>query len=84
MVRNILTSSRIRTLNLADLYVDPSVRGKGMGRSLIEATAKAAKEKDCGKFYWSTQEHNVTARKLYDKLATSEFVLYRMPLDSSI
>lgn len=55
-----------------------------MGRSLIEATAKAAKEKDCGKFYWSTQEHNVTARKLYDKLATSEFVLYRMPLDSSI
>jgi len=54
---------------LQDLFVDPSLRGTGMGRALIERVAKAARERDCLRLYWTTKEGNATARLLYDRLA---------------
>ncbi|MBL4619674.1 MAG: GNAT family N-acetyltransferase [Marinicaulis sp.] len=63
---------------LEDLYVDPSVRGSGAGRALIEAVYKEADRRGLPRVYWHTDNGNVTARHLYDKLATlSEFVQYR-------
>jgi GNAT superfamily N-acetyltransferase len=62
---------------LEDLFVDPSVRGKGTGRALIEAVYRAADEHGAEKVYWMTQGHNAQARKLYDKLARlTPFVQY--------
>jgi GNAT superfamily N-acetyltransferase len=54
---------------LQDLFVDASVRGKGCGRALIERVAQVARERDCFRLYWTTQESNATARLLYDRLA---------------
>ncbi|MFD2675525.1 GNAT family N-acetyltransferase [Gulosibacter bifidus] len=55
---------------LDDLFTDPEMRGKGIGRALIEALqAKAAAE---GKSLvrWITAEDNHQAQALYDTLAT--------------
>ncbi|MCG7573389.1 GNAT family N-acetyltransferase [Phaeobacter sp. CNT1-3] len=62
---------------LQDLYADPSVRGQGIGRALIEAVYKAADDNGTPKVYWMTQEFNQTARQLYDRIATlTPFVKY--------
>ena len=65
-------------LYLEDLYVDPSARGTGAGRALIESVYAEADRRGCSRVYWHTDKGNATARRLYDRLATlSEFVQYR-------
>jgi GNAT superfamily N-acetyltransferase len=49
-----------------DLYVDESVRGQGVGRALIEATAAVAREREAPFVEWSTAPDNKTAQRLYD------------------
>lgn len=62
---------------LQDLYVDPSVRGKGVGQILIEAVYAAADAKGAPRVYWLTQEFNATARRLYDRIGKlSPFIKY--------
>ena len=51
---------------LEDLFVDLSVRGKGVGRALIEYVKSYAIANKCSRLYWNTYENNATARKLYD------------------
>ena len=66
---------------LEDLYVDKSVRGQGVGRALIEQVYDFARQKDCNRVYWITQEGNIAARKLYDVIATqTDMVQYRKNL----
>jgi GNAT superfamily N-acetyltransferase len=63
---------------LEDLFVAPEARGLGVGRALIEAVYAEADRRDAGRTYWATQDHNATARKLYDRIGTlTEFVQYR-------
>jgi GNAT superfamily N-acetyltransferase len=67
---------------LEDLFVDPSIRGKGVGRALMNKVVELAKEKNSKRVYWTTQEFNKTARVLYDSIIpVSEFVQYRLPLN---
>jgi GNAT superfamily N-acetyltransferase len=67
---------------LEDLFVDPNIRGKGIGRALMNKVVELAKEKNSKRVYWTTQEFNKTARVLYDSITpVSEFVQYRLPLD---
>ena len=67
---------------LEDLFVDPNIRGKGIGRALMNKVFELAKEKNSKRVYWTTQEFNKTARVLYDSITpVSEFVQYRLPLD---
>ena len=66
---------------LEDLFVDPNIRGKGIGRALINKVVELAKEKNSKRVYWTTQEFNKTARVLYDSITpVSEFVQYRLPI----
>ncbi len=66
---------------LEDLFVDPNIRGKGVGRSLMDKVFELAKEKKSKRVYWTTQEFNKTARVLYDSITpVSEFVQYRLPI----
>jgi GNAT superfamily N-acetyltransferase len=66
---------------LQDLFTAEEVRGRGVGRALIEAVAQWARERGCAKVYWQTHESNKTARRLYDELAKYDgFVVYRLPL----
>lgn len=63
---------------LQDLYVDPSVRGTGAGRALIEAVYAAADSAGCPSVYWLTQDFNVTARQLYDRIGkATPFIKYQ-------
>lgn len=63
---------------LQDLYADPSVRGTGVGRALIEAVYAAADEVGVAKVYWLTQDFNKTARQLYDRIGEkTPFIQYR-------
>lgn len=62
---------------LQDLYADPAVRGRGVGRALIEAVYAAADAAGAPSVYWLTQEFNATARQLYDRVATrTPFIKY--------
>ncbi len=63
---------------LEDLFVEPTLRAKGVGRALIEAVYREADQRQCTRTYWSTQDFNYRARGLYDQMATkSVFVQYR-------
>jgi GNAT superfamily N-acetyltransferase len=70
------------TCYLQDLFTDESVRGKGVGRALIEAVYERARIAGSPRVYWQTHESNATAIRLYDKLADrSGFIVYRKQLD---
>ena len=65
---------------LQDLYADPVVRGKGVGRALIQAVYKAADDHGAPNVYWLTQEFNDTARLLYDRIGVvTPFIKYQRP-----
>lgn len=54
---------------LQDLFVHPDARGQGLGERLIAAVAERARTGGATRFYWLTQAHNATARRLYDRVA---------------
>jgi len=63
---------------LQDLFTDELVRGKGIGRALINAVYEKAREAGSSRVYWLTHKTNSTAIQLYDKVAAdSGFVVYR-------
>ena len=62
---------------LEDLYVEPSCRARGVGRSLIDWVVAAMREQGWGRVYWHTKENNYRARGLYDHYVPhSGFVRY--------
>ena len=62
---------------LQDLYADPDVRVKGVGRALIEAVYAAADAAGAPSVYWLTQDFNAEARKLYDRIGqVTPFIKY--------
>ncbi|HEX5867701.1 MAG TPA: GNAT family N-acetyltransferase [Beijerinckiaceae bacterium] len=66
---------------LQDLFTDEAARGQGVGRALIEAVYDKARDAGSPRVYWQTHETNLTAMKLYDKVAErSGFVVYRRSL----
>ncbi len=63
---------------LQDLFTADSARGQGIGRALIESVYEQAKDAGSPRIYWQTHETNLTAMKLYDKVAErSGFIVYR-------
>jgi len=63
---------------LQDLYVAPELRGRGVGRQLIEYVYALAREQGSNRVYWLTHETNLEAMRLYDRIAErSGFVQYR-------
>ncbi len=63
------TTRQAHICYLQDLYTAPSLRGKGIGRRLIEAVTEAARHAGSSRLYWMTKVDNHTARALYDKVA---------------
>jgi len=62
---------------LQDLYADPDARGKGIGRALIEAVYAVADQAGRPSVWWMTQDHNATARQLYDRIGVkTPFIKY--------
>jgi GNAT superfamily N-acetyltransferase len=62
---------------LQDLFTEEALRGKGIGRALIEAVYVAARAAGCSRVYWQTQSTNAVGRALYDKVAAHRgFIVY--------
>jgi len=70
------------TVLMNDLYVDAAVRGRGVGRALIEACAEVARERGSAYLEWATAPDNLTAQRLYDSTGAerSEWVEYELGL----
>lgn len=69
------------TCYLQDLYAEPSARGTGLGRALIEAVYAAADVAGAPSVYWLTQDFNTEARQLYDRVAkVTPFIRYNRSL----
>jgi ribosomal protein S18 acetylase RimI-like enzyme len=67
------------TCYLEDLYVDPVVRGHGIGRALIDDLVRLGRDNGWSRIYWHTRQSNEAARRLYDKFAKADdFVRYRL------
>ena len=76
------TISIAPTCYLQDLFTKESVRGKGVGRTLINAVYEQAKLVGSARVYWHTHESNSIAMKLYDQVAqNSGFVVYRKNIE---
>lgn len=68
------------TCYLQDLFADPDVRGRGIGRALIEAVYSAADVSGAPAVYWLTQDFNKAGRRLYDKVGVlTPFIKYSRP-----
>ena len=55
-------------LYLEDLYVQPTHRGKGLGKALITAVARIAVERGCGRYEWTVLDWNTPAIEFYESL----------------
>ena len=74
--------SRRQITYLLDLYVEPGLRGAGIGTALIEHLAEIGRREGWLKIYWMTQADNEKAHALYGKLAErSPLVRYDMHLN---
>jgi GNAT superfamily N-acetyltransferase len=68
------------TCYLQDLFAAEAVRGKGIGKALIQGVYEQAKNAGSTRVYWHTHETNKTARRLYDQVAENPgFIVYRNP-----
>lgn len=56
---------------LDDLFVDPTQRGRGLGRQLITELSEIARARDWPMLSWITAQDNLTARRLYDSVANA-------------
>ena len=72
------------TCYLEDLYVRPEARGRGVGWALIERLVALGREQGWGRLYWTTQQDNATARRLYDRFGPADDVVrYTIALDGT-
>lgn len=65
---------------LQDLFVDEAFRNQGLARQLIEHCYLVCATK-FDRVYWLTQESNITAQHLYDRIASKTgFIQYKKAL----
>jgi GNAT superfamily N-acetyltransferase len=66
---------------LEDVFVKPAARGRGVGKALLRAVARAARDRDCGRVEWSVLKWNTPAIEFYQSLGArplDEWTTYRM------
>ncbi len=72
------STDAVETVLMNDLYVDEELRGVGIGRALIEASAAIARKRGSPCLEWRTAPDNLTAQRLYDSTGAerSEWIEY--------
>lgn len=66
---------------LEDLYVQPAMRGKNIGKTLLSSLAKLAVDRDCGRLEWSCLNWNEPSIKFYKSqgaIPMDEWTVYRV------
>ncbi len=69
------------TLYVEDLFLLPTLRGKGAGKALLGALARIAIQRGCGRMEWTVLDWNARAIKFYKRLGASlrkEWILTRL------
>ena len=68
-------------LYLEDLFVRPELRSHGIGRGLLRALARIARERNCGRMEWAVLDWNEPALKFYKSLGArplTEWIVHRL------
>lgn len=68
-------------LYLEDLYVEPHMRGKGIGKIMLSFLASLAVERKCGRFEWWCLDWNEPSINFYkhmNAVAMDEWTVYRL------
>jgi GNAT superfamily N-acetyltransferase len=66
---------------LEDLYVQPSQRGRGVGKALLTRLAQVATDRGCGRLEWSVLDWNSPSIAFYESLGAkpqSDWTTYRL------
>lgn len=66
---------------LEDIYVQPSFRGRGVGKALLREVARVARDRRCGRIEWSVLDWNKPSIDFYLSLGAvpmDEWTMYRM------
>jgi len=70
---------------LEDLFVQPELRGQGVGRALLQHLARIATDRDCGRLEWSVLDWNESAIGFYRSLGAEpmdEWTVFRIKGDA--
>jgi GNAT superfamily N-acetyltransferase len=70
------------TVLMNDLYVEPDLRGQGVGRALIDASRRVARERGAAHLEWQTAPDNHTAQRLYDSTGAERSTWLTYELDA--
>ena len=68
-----------------DLFVIPSLRGRGIGKILLSFLARLAVERGCGRLEWWVLDWNEPAIRFYERLgaqAMDEWTVFRVTGDA--
>lgn len=57
-----------KSLFLKELYVKTSHRRAGIGRLLMAGVFRAARDEDCSRVEWTTDQQNRDAQEFYERL----------------
>lgn len=71
-------------LHLDDVYLEPAMQGRGLGRQLFAWLAAEALRRDCARFEWWSLRWNEQANAFYQRLhasARDELQIYRLDRD---
>jgi GNAT superfamily N-acetyltransferase len=69
------------SLYLEDIYVRPEFRGHGIGKALLQAVARTARQRGCTRMEWAVLDWNEPAIGFYKALGArplSDWTLYRL------
>jgi len=70
-----------RGIYLEDLFVKPEMRGQGIGKGLLRALARIARDRECARLEWAVLDWNQPAIDFYKSLgavAQDEWTIFRL------
>ena len=73
-----------RGLYLEDLFVVPEMRGRGIGKALLQELARIARERGCARMEWAVLDWNRHAFEFYKGLGAipmDEWTIFRLAED---
>jgi GNAT superfamily N-acetyltransferase len=68
-------------LYLEDLFVKPELRGRGIGRALLQKVAGIAALRGCGRFEWACLDWNTPSIAFYKSIGAAplpDWTIYRL------
>lgn len=68
-------------IHLEDLFVEPEMRGRGIGKGLLAAVARIAVDRGCPRYEWSVLDWNTPSIEFYRSLGAvglDEWTMFRL------